>query len=175
MKLRKNSSHSISSLFSLLLFGIFALFLMLMLLFSARIYQQTMEQTDSDSGLGTAVTYITTKFRQHDEADGIFTDSLDDIPALCFRDTIDKKGYITYLYLKDGNLMELFTASDSRASSSAGTAIASLSDFRTEKMDSGFYRITLRSTSGITSQFLLHSTATDEASDSTPAKKEAAS
>ena len=94
MKLRKNSSHSISSLFSLLLFGIFALFLMLMLLFSARIYQQTMEQTDSDSGLGTAVTYITTKFRQHDEADGIFTGSLDDIPALCFRDTIDKKDYI---------------------------------------------------------------------------------
>ncbi len=44
---------------------------MLMLLFSARVYQQTVKQTDSDSGLGTAITYLTTKFRQHDQADGI--------------------------------------------------------------------------------------------------------
>ena len=34
MKQQKTNGHSISSLFSLLLFGIFALFLMLMLLFS---------------------------------------------------------------------------------------------------------------------------------------------
>ena len=48
MKLQKNNSHSVSSLFSLLLFGIFALFLMLMLLFSARVYQQTLKQTEAD-------------------------------------------------------------------------------------------------------------------------------
>ena len=86
MKLKKNTGHSISSLFSLLLFSVFALFLMLMLLFSARVYQQTVKQTDSDSGLGTAITYLTTKFRQHDQADGIFSGSLDDIQnfAFCF-------------------------------------------------------------------------------------------
>lgn len=109
MKLKKNTGHSISSLFSLLLFSVFALFLMLMLLFSARVYQQTVKQTDSDSGLGTAITYLTTKFRQHDQADRIFSGSLDDIPALCFRDTLKGKDYITYIYLKDGNLTELFT------------------------------------------------------------------
>ena len=76
MKLKKNTGHSISSLFSLLLFSVFALFLMLMLLFSARVYQQTVKQTDSDSGLGTAITYLTTKFRQHDQADRIFSGSL---------------------------------------------------------------------------------------------------
>lgn len=86
MNTRKNTGHSVSSLFSLLLFGIFALFLMLMLLFSARVYQQTVKQTDSDSELGTAVTYLTTKFRQHDRDDGIFSGSIDNIPALCFRD-----------------------------------------------------------------------------------------
>ena len=86
MKLKKNTGHSISSLFSLLLFSVFALFLMLMLLFSARVYQQTVKQTDSDSGLGTAITYLTTKFRQHDQADRIFSGSLDDIQnfAFCF-------------------------------------------------------------------------------------------
>lgn len=74
MKLKKYRPFHILS-FSLLLFGVFALFLMLMLLFSARVYQQTVRQTDSDSGLGTAITYLTTKFRQHDQADGIFSGS----------------------------------------------------------------------------------------------------
>lgn len=60
MNHRKNTGHSVSSLFSLLLFGVFVLFLILMLLFSARIYQQTVKQTDSDSELGTAATYLTT-------------------------------------------------------------------------------------------------------------------
>ena len=143
MKLKKNTDHSISSLFSLLLFGIFVLFLMLMLLFSARIYQQTVKQTDSDSELGTAITYLTTKFRQHDQADEIFSGTLDGTPALCFRDKINEKDYITYIYLKDENLMELFTASDSQASSSAGTVISSLSDFQVKEMEHGFYRLSL--------------------------------
>ena len=101
MKLTKNTNHSISSFSSLLLFGIFALFLMLMLLFSARLYQQTVKQTDSDSGLGTAVTYLSVKFRQHDQANGIFSGSLDGTPALCFRDEIKGKEYITYIYQKE--------------------------------------------------------------------------
>ena len=126
MNHRKNTGHSVSSLFSLLLFGVFVLFLILMLLFSARIYQQTVKQTDSDSELGTAATYLTTKFRQHDRGDEIFSGSLDDIPALCFRDDIKGKEYITYIYLKNDSLMELFTAKGSQASSDAGTVISQL-------------------------------------------------
>ena len=34
---------------------------------------------------------MTTKFRQHDRGDEIFSGSLDDIPALCFRDDIKGK------------------------------------------------------------------------------------
>ena len=157
MKLKKNTGHSISSLFSLLLFGVFALFLMLMLLFSARVYQQTVKQTDSDSGLGTAITYLTTKFRQHDQADGIFSGSLDDIPALCFRDTLKGKDYITYIYLKDGNLTELFT----------------VADFQAENLDNGFYRISLKSATGISAHFLLHSTAESSVTGTDAGKKEA--
>ena len=134
MNHRKNTGHSVSSLFSLLLFGVFVLFLILMLLFSARIYQQTVKQTDSDSELGTAATYLTTKFRQHDRGDEIFSSSLGDIPALCFRDDIKGKEYITYIYLKNDSLMELFTAKGSQASSDAGTVISQLSGFRKWKM-----------------------------------------
>ena len=173
MKLKKNTGHPVSSLFSLLLFGVFTLFLMLMLLFCAQVYQQTVKQTDSDSGLGTAITYLTTKFRQHDQADGIFSGSLDDIPALCFRDTLKGKDYITYIYLKDGSLTELFTAADSQANSTAGTSISPLSEFQTEELDNGFYRISLKSETGISTQFLLHSTAGSSVSGTDTGKKEA--
>ena len=164
MNHRKSTGHSVSSLFSLLLFGVFVLFLILMLLFSARIYQQTVKQTDSDSELGTAATYLTTKFRQHDRGDEIFSGSLDDIPVLCFRDDIKGKEYITYIYLKNDSLMELFTAKGSQASSDAGTVISQLSDFRFSEMENGFYRFSLESTAGIRSEFLLHRTAKKEAS-----------
>ena len=156
MNHRKNTGHSVSSLFSLLLFGVFVLFLILMLLFSARIYQQTVKQTDSDSELGTAATYLTTKFRQHDRGD--------DIPALCFRDDIKGKEYITYIYLKNDSLMELFTAKGSQASSDAGTVISQLSDFRFSEMENGFYHFSLESTTGVCSEFLLHRTGKKEAS-----------
>ena len=95
----------------------------------------------------------------HDVQDGIFTDELNDIPALCFRDTINNRDYITYLYLDDGRLKELFTADGSSAQANAGTMIASLSDFQIEEKGNGFYYIFLQSTVGNTSEFFLHSSA----------------
>ena len=132
---------------------------LIMLLFSAQIYQQSIKKADSETDLGTISSYITTKFRQHDVQDGIFTDELNDIPALCFRDTINNRDYITYLYLDDGSLKELFTASGSSAQANAGTVIASLSDFQIEEKGNGFYYIFLQSTVGNTSEFFLHSSA----------------
>ena len=151
MKKTAPTSHPISGLFSLLLFGLFVLFLLIMLLFS--------KKADSETDLGTVSSYIATKFRQHDVQDGIFTDELNDIPALCFRDTINNQDYITYLYLDDGRLKELFTADGSSAQANAGTAIASLSDFQIEENANGFYHVFLQSTAGDISEFYLHSCA----------------
>lgn len=89
MKKRLITRHPVAELASLLLFGIFVLFLLLMLLFSARIYQQTVKNTNAENTLGTAVSYLTTKFRQHDTVNGIFTGKLDNLSALCFRDTLN--------------------------------------------------------------------------------------
>lgn len=60
--------------------------------------------------------------------------------------------------------MGLFTASDSQASSTAGTVISSLSDFQVEEIEHGFYRLSLENTSGVSIQFLLHSTAVSSGS-----------
>ena len=138
MKKTAQTSHPISGLFSLLLFGLFVLFLLIMLLFSAQIYQRSIKKTDSETDLGTISSYITTKFRH---------------------DTINNQDYITYLYLDDGSLKELFTATGSSAQANAGTMIASLSDFQIEEKGNGFYYIFLQNTVGNTSEFFLHSSA----------------
>ena len=48
-----------------------------------------MRNTNAENTLGTAVSYLTTKFRQHDTVNGIFTGKLDNLSALCFRDTLN--------------------------------------------------------------------------------------
>ena len=144
MKKRLITRHPVAELASLLLFGIFVLFLLLMLLFSARIYQQTVKNTNAENTLGTAVSYLTTKFRQHDTVNGIFTGKLDNLSALCFRDTLNDQDYITYIYLDQGNLKELFTSDSSSANASAGTTIAQLSDFQISESRPGFYSFELK-------------------------------
>ena len=162
MKKISQTRHPISGLFILMLFAIFVLFLMLMLLFSARVYKNTVENSQSETDLGTASAYITTKFRQHDTPDSIFTGKLDGRSALCFRDSLDGQDYITYIYLDGENLKELFTPQGSGAQASAGTAIAGLEDFRILDQGDGFYHITLQSTGGTTEDFYLHSSATQK-------------
>ena len=154
--LSDTAGHPVAELASLLLFGIFVLFLLLMLLFSARIYQQTVKNTNAENTLGTAVSYLTTKFRQHDTVNGIFTGKLDNLSALCFRDTLNDQDYITYIYLDQGNLKELFTSDSSSANASAGTTIAQLSDFQISESRPGFYSFELKDSEGNKETFYLH-------------------
>ena len=149
--------HSVPALFSLLLFGRFALFLLMMLLFSARAYQQETVFSQTEDSLDTASAYITTKFRQHDTSGGIVTEKLKGFPALCFRDTLDGKDYITYLYLDQNSLKELFTAADTSPSPEMGTIIASLNDFRIQETTGHFYQITFQDCQGEQSSLVLHS------------------
>lgn len=114
------------------------------------------KNTNAENTLGTAVSYLTTKFRQHDTVNGIFTGKLDNLSALCFRDTLNDQDYITYIYLDQGNLKELFTSDSSSANASAGTTIAQLSDFQISESRPGFYSFELKDSEGNKETFYLH-------------------
>lgn len=156
MKQVQKHPHSIGSLFCVLLFGLFALFLLLLVVFSARAYRAAARDMDTGTNLGTAADYLVTKFRQHDSEENLSLREFRGQQALCFTDVIEGQEYHTYIYLQDGRLKELFTASGSAASPDMGTPIASLSEFSTEETDGGFYRITMKDENGIQSSFLLH-------------------
>ena len=148
--------HSIDNLFMIVLLGLFMIFLLLMLLFSAQAYRSAVSGNQTNNNLYTASAYITAKFRQHDNTQDISLETLNDSTALCLKDTINGSSYITYIYLKDQHLKELFTASQNTPSTQMGTDIASLDSFQIIQEYNGFYRITLTDLQGNESSLLLH-------------------
>lgn len=148
--------HSIDSLAALLLFALFILFLLFMLLFGAGSYQASVRGLDTGNNLYTAASYITTKFRQHDQTDSISVKEFQGTTALCFCEDIEGKDYFTYIYLYEDHLKELFTAADSGADLSMGTSLAELSDFTVDTVNNSFYKISLTDQEGTVSSFWLH-------------------
>lgn len=149
--------HPIDNLFTIALLGLFLIFLLMMLLFSAQAYRTAVAGTQVNNNLYTASAYITAKFRQHDSSETISIDTLGGSPALCMTDTVNDTPYVTYIYLKDQHLKELFTAAGNTPSAQMGTDIASLNDFQIEQESGDFYRITLEDSDGNRSSLLLHS------------------
>lgn len=148
--------HSIDLLFSILLFGIYILFLLLMLLFSAKAYQHAVKGQSENYHLRTAMSYLTVKIRQHDNGKDVFLGELQGTEAICLSDQIEGKEYITYIYLYDGQLKELFTPAQSQVSLSMGTDIASLDSFIIEETPENFYRISMEDHNGAAASFLIH-------------------
>lgn len=148
--------HPVDNLFIVVLLGLFMLFLLLMLLFSAQAYRSAVSGNQTNNNLYTASAYITAKFRQHDSIEDISIENLEGSPALCLSDTINGQSYVTYIYLKDQHLKELFTAAGNTPSTQMGTDIASLNLFQIAQEDNGFYRITLEDRQGVQSSLLLH-------------------
>ena len=153
---KSTQKHNIDSLATLLLFAMYVLFLLFLLLFGAANYQASVKGLDTNNNLYTAASYITTKFRQHDQPGAISLTEIQGTKAISFQEDIEGKAYSTYIYFDGSHLKELFTAADSQAELSMGTNLAELSDFQAESVEDSFYRITLTDTDGHTSSFLLH-------------------
>ena len=157
MNSSNSRKHPIDNIFTVVLLGFFLIFLLLMILFSTQAYRTAVAGNQENNNLYTASAYITAKFRQHDIDQTISTDTVDGSPAFCMTDTVNGQQYITYIYLKDHHLKELFTAAGNTPSAQMGTNIAELNDFQVQQETSGFYRITLKDPDGNTSSLLLHS------------------
>lgn len=152
----KQHNHSVESLFSVLLFGFFVLFLLILLLFSSEAYRASVQGVEENNNLRTAMAYLTTKVRQHDGRDSLRIENFQGIQALAFQDIINDTEYTTYIYLDGEDLKELFTASPDRVSPSLGTVIASLKTFDLEEKEYGLWQISLTDTQDNHGSLLLH-------------------
>ena len=149
--------HAISAFSSMLLFFVFLLFLLPVLILAAGAYQSSVEGKDINDNLYTASTYLTTKFRQYDGEEGALSlTPFGDGPALCFTSHTGEKTYLTYLYLQEGALRELYTMEGLHPSPQMGMEIAELSGFSIEEPQPEFFLFTLEDPKGHSSRLLLH-------------------
>lgn len=137
---RTGKSHTIDSLFSFLLLLAFLLFSLLLIGTGSAIYKKVAAGLDENYTSRTAIAYVSEKVRQHDSAGDLFLTSFGEgntvsaegvpeteIPALCLRDIINEKTYLTYVYYYDGALRELMVGEATSPDASMGSEIAELS------------------------------------------------
>nr|MDD6336721.1 DUF4860 domain-containing protein [bacterium] len=108
--MKKHASvHSLDIVFALLLFCAFSLSVLLVLISGSRVYQKTDSAVTQRFEERTCLSYLNARVRHADTAGSIGVGALEGVPALLIRERgMDDTVYITYLYVYEGQLMELY-------------------------------------------------------------------
>lgn len=147
--MNKPRQHSIDFLFSLLLFFIFAIFSVVILLFSAHIYQSVTETSEQQFETGTALSYLTEKIRYHEKAGNVNICDFQGNEALALTETYGDETYTTYIYGTNGELKEVFLLEGTSVSADSGTTIMEIGSLEMTKVSENLFRFTCVSKNGI--------------------------
>lgn len=139
----------IGSLLALLLFGVFAVCILLVLLLGADGYQQMRQRDMATYESRTAVQYLTTRLHQADRRAGLEKREFAGLDALVLLEEVDGAAYETKLYCYEGWLMELYTASGSDLAPADGEKILELKEMRLS-LEEGFLQAELTLPDGST-------------------------
>lgn len=137
---RKNSFSELGSLFTLLLFLVFVLCALFTIMIGSRVYAGIQEKDNAIFYRDTSVSYIKNKIRQADRAGQIAVRDMEGVSVLCITDTAlstESAEYVTYIYARDGWLMELFTSTDSGLTLADGIPVMECEEARFSIEESG--------------------------------------
>ena len=139
MKWRNEKKHVIDFLFPLAVFFVLAVSSVALVVLASGLYsRQVKESADSYSGR-TALAYVTEKIHQNDENGAVSVGNFDGGNALVIRQNYGEKEYVTYLYLYEGYLRELFVQAGTEAKASDGRKILETKNFGAEKASNGVF------------------------------------
>lgn len=119
MSVKKHGYH-LEGLMALLLFGVFAVCLLIVLLTGADSYQGLTQRDRASDNRRVCAQYLTTRVRQADAAGAVTAGQFGGGDALLLTQDIDGEAYVTRIYVSGGYLMELFSAADSELSPEDG-------------------------------------------------------
>lgn len=133
-KTSSQTTGNMGFLFSLLLFLLFVLCSVFTILIGSRVYQNIRARNDRSFYSGTALAYITNKVRQSDGRGKVEVRTEDGLPVLVLKSQYGDVVYETWIYTRNGSLMELFSAKDSGLTTADGLPImdCSYADFTLE-------------------------------------------
>lgn len=146
--------HSIDFLFPLALLFVFAVSAIVVLLFAADIYEETVSESSRNNSARTSIAYVTEKIH-NSEAGSVSIGKLDDCDAIIIEQTVDDEDYLTYIYAYNDSLRELLVKSDFTASRELGSRILDVSEFNIEKINDKLIKIVCSDSSGKQAQTLV--------------------
>lgn len=115
--------RKLTDLISLVVFGIFAVCILLVLLTGAEAYRNMVNRGDAYYHRRTATQYIATRVRQSDMDQGIRVAEFSGLDCLELREEIQGEVYLTRVYCYEGYLRELFTGENGQVSPESGEKI----------------------------------------------------
>lgn len=121
----KHRASKFTDLLTLLVFGVFALCLLLVLLTGAGVYRNLVRSGEERFASRTALQYVATRVRQGQTAD---VQDFQGCKALVLPQTIDGEVYLTRVYCHEGWLWELFSSQTAALSPEDGEKVMALRD-----------------------------------------------
>jgi len=134
--------RSIDTIFVLIVFSIFAISVLMVLMFGASIYRNVNELSRMNESEQTALAYIWTKTKNSDNAESISIGDFNGIPSLFITQNFGGIDFRTAIYHYDGWLFELFSEAELEFSPADGSRIVMVDDLSFETVDSGLFRAT---------------------------------
>lgn len=115
--------NSVVGIFAMALFGLFAASVLMVLMLGAKSYQGLVTTTKESYEERICLQYIATKVSHYSGDGAVSVTQFGDGGALVLKETLDGWDYVTYLYLHDGQVKELFCEADVELGPDAGFAI----------------------------------------------------
>jgi len=137
----RNSANKVDSVFVLMVFCVFALSVFLVLMLSGGTYANMVDLSTEGQNERIALSYIRTKVRNADSTGGISVREFSANQALALEEVFGETVFVTYIYLFDGWLHELFHEEGLVFGPEDGRAIIRADSLNFELMDSGLIRV----------------------------------
>jgi len=134
--------RSIDTIFVLIVFSIFAISVLMVLMFGASIYRNINDMSRENESEQTALSYIWTKAKNFDNADSIRIGEFNGVPTLQIYESFGGIDFRTVIYHYNGWLYELFSDAELDFSPASGTRVVMVESLTFEELEDGLFRTT---------------------------------
>lgn len=144
MNQKSGRNSSIEIVFPVVLFLVFTLSALFIILFAARTYQHIVKESAEQYDSSTSAAYLVQKIHAGDSMYNISLCNIEGTDGIRLHQYIEDQPFVTYIYVYDGYLRELFTGEDNdTVSLSAGTPLFAARGFSASYIKDGLLTITV--------------------------------
>jgi hypothetical protein len=154
---KKSKNFIVDLIFTLTLFGAFAVSSIMVVYFGARVYEKINSGMDRNFTSRTAVAYTTEKLRQRDSEGTASITELEGKNAIILTKKNDEVIENTYIYSEDGYLMETTVSGNAPVIRSEGARIMEIGSFTVKEVAQGIYNVIVVDNSGNTERAFISS------------------